>query len=180
MAVILIACVVVAGIVAGVVGWATERIARELRGAREEGARGRAILLLQMFTPALAAAEADPRALLVWQPLARTARHLFPAEFATLDRASGATFPFTPEQLQGAHARWTADWLAWERTHDYDYKLKAAVIEHEMGAPAASPVLRARFEAVEREKLDLYQRHYQDYVRVAKALHALTSESTYP
>lgn len=171
MAVILIASV----IVAGVVGWAAERIAGELRAARDEAARGRAIVLLQMFTPALAAAEADPRALLVWQPRARTARQLFPAEFATLDRASGATFPFTSEQLQAAHAQWTADWLAWERTHDHDYKLKAAMVEDDISVQGASPVLRAKLEAVEREKLDLYQRRYQDYVRVAKALHALSS-----
>ena len=179
MALIFIASLVVAGIAAAAIRWAAERIAGELRAARDEAARGRAIVLLQMFTPAVAAAEADPRALLVWQPIARAARQIFPEEFATLDRAAGATFPFTSERLQAAHAQWTADWLAWERAHDHDYKLKAAVIEHEagqeMGAHSASPVLRAKLEAVEREKLDLYQRHYQDYVRVAKALHALVS-----
>jgi hypothetical protein len=162
-------------IIAGVVAWAALRIAGELRAARDEAARGRAIGLLQLFTPAVAAAQTDPRALLVWQPLAKTARQLFPAEFADLDRASGATFPFTSDQLQAAHAQWTADWLVWERAHDADYKLKAAMVEQEIGAQGASPILRSKLEAVDREKLDLYQRRYQDYVRVAKALQALTS-----
>jgi hypothetical protein len=41
------------------------------------------------------------------------------------------------------------------------------------GAPAA----RARLEAIEREKLELYQRRYQDYVQVAKALQGLIAPS---
>jgi hypothetical protein len=32
---------------------------------------------------------------------------------------------------------------------------------------------RARLDAIEGEKLDLYQRRYADYVRTAKALQAL-------
>ena len=131
--------------------------------------------LLQLFTPGLAAVQTDPRALLVWQPLAKTARQLFPVEFATLDRAAGATFPFTADQLQAAHAQWTAEWLAWEYAHDADYKLKTALVEHEIGAQEASPLLRAKLDAVEREKLGLYQRRYQEYVRVAKALQALSA-----
>ena len=122
-----------------------------------------------MLAPALGAAERDPRALLVWQPLANTARQIFPAECSALDRAAGRTFPFTKEQVQAAHAAWTADWLAWERTHDAEYKLKAAALE-----PDASPLGRARLDAVEREKLDTYQRRYEDYVKVARALQALT------
>jgi hypothetical protein len=89
-----------------------------------------------------------------------------------LDRAAGSTFPFTREQIQAAHSQWTADWLGWERSHDAEYKLKAASLEHELAldaTPGGSMVARARLEAVEREKLDLYQRRYQDYVRVAKA-----------
>ncbi len=38
-------------------------------------------------------------------------------------------FPFGPDQIQNAHARWTADWLAWELVHDTEYKLKAAAAE---------------------------------------------------
>jgi hypothetical protein len=162
-------------IIAVALGWAAWQIVGELRAARDEASRGRALMLLQLFTPGLAAVQADPRALLVWQPLAKTARQLFPAEFATLDRAAGATFPFTPDQLQAAHAQWTADWLAWEYAHDAEYKLKAAMVEHEIGAQEASPLLRAKLDAVEREKLGLYQRRYQEYVRVAKALQAVSA-----
>jgi hypothetical protein len=126
-----------------------------------------------MFAPAVSAAAADPRAILVWQPLAGTARQLFPEEFAQIDAAAGGRFPFSKERLEAAHAHWTADWLAWERTHDSEYKLKAAVAEQELVAAGPSPVLRARLDAVEREKLELYQRRYEEYVRVAKALQAL-------
>jgi hypothetical protein len=162
-------------IVAATVGWTALYVAGELRAARDEMSRGRSMMLLQLFTPGLGAVQADPRALLVWQPLAKTARQLFPAEFATLDRAAGATFPFTAEQLQAAHAQWTAEWLAWEYAHDAEYKLKAAAVEHEIGAQEASPFLRSKLDAVEREKLGLYQRRYQEYVRVAKALQALSA-----
>ena len=117
----------------------------------------------------------DPRTLLVWYPLAKVVRQLFPEECAALDRLSGGPFPFTPDQVESAHARWTADWLAWERTHDADYKMKAAAVEHELAASGGSPVLRAKLDAVEREKLDLYQQHYSNYVRIAKALHALSA-----
>ena len=162
-------------IVAAAVLWAGRALLAELRAARDDAARTRALALLQMFSPGVAACHADPRALLTWQPLARTARQLLPAEFAELDLASGATFPFSVDQLQSAHAQWTADWLAWERAHDAEYKLKAAVLEHELAASGESSVARARLEAVEREKLDLYQRRYQQYVQVAKALQALSS-----
>jgi hypothetical protein len=57
--------------------------------------------------------------------------------------------------------------------HDGDYKLKAAIIEQELSTSGGSPLVRAKLEAVEREKLDLYQRRYQEYVRVAKGLQSL-------
>ena len=75
--------------------------------------------------------------------------------------------------VQAAHARWTAEWLAWERTHDAEYKLKAAEIEEELLASGGSTVVRGRLDGVEREKLDRYQRRYEEYVRVGKALQAL-------
>jgi hypothetical protein len=162
-------------IVAGVLWWIGQQIVAELRTARDEVSRGRTLALVELFAPGLAAAQQDPRALLVWHPLARVVRALFPAECAALDRVSGAPFPFTPEQIASAHARWTTDWLAWERTHDATYKLKAAVAEQELAASGGSPAMRARLETVEREKLDLYQQHYADYVRIAKALQALSA-----
>ena len=157
-----------ASIVAAAVVWAAVRIVEEQRRAREDAARGRAMVLLQMFAPGPAAAQADPRALLVWQPPAKSPRQLFPEESASLDRASGATFPFTNDQVQAAHAQWTADWLAWEQRHDAEFKLKVALVEHEVEALAPSALGRAKMEAVEREKLELYQSHYRDYVRTAK------------
>ena len=55
----------------------------------------------------------------------------------------------------------------------YRVQTQAAVVEQEIAALGTSSVLRARLDAVESEKLDLYQRRYQEYVRVAKALQAL-------
>src|SRR6185295_6568627 len=115
--------------VAAVIYWAAQLLVAELKAARDEAARTRALALMQLFAPGVSAGAQDPRALLVWQPLARTARQMFPAELAALDRAAGGTFPFTKEQLQTAHADWTTAWLAWERAHDAEYKLKAAEAE---------------------------------------------------
>jgi hypothetical protein len=152
---------------------ATQMIVRELRASRDEAKKGRALTIMNLFAPAIAAARADPRALLAWQPLARTARQLWPDDFALLDRTSGSTFPFSAETVQAAHAQWTADWLAWERAHDAEYKLKAAEVEHELAASGGAPFLRAKLDAIEREKLDRYQRRYQEYVQVGKALQSL-------
>jgi hypothetical protein len=169
---------VAALIVTAVLHWAALRIVAELKAARENALHMRAVALMQVFAPGIAASAGDPRALLTWQPLAKTARQLCPAEFAALDRAGGGTFPFTKEHVQAAHAEWTASWLAWERVHDAEYKLKAAEIEHELGemsSASASPFVRARFDAIEREKLDRYQRRYEEYVRVSKGLKNLES-----
>lgn len=144
-------------------------IGAELAAIRADTSRTRALDLLDTFAPAIPAAQADPRAVLAWQPVARAARALFPDEFAAIDRAMGASFPYSPERLQAAHAQWTADWLAWERTHDAEYKRKAAEAAEQL-ARDASPAARARADAIEREKLDVYQRRYEEYIRVAKAL----------
>lgn len=163
--------------IAGAIWLAAQQVVRELRLTREAEARARAMMLLGTFAPAIQSVQTDPRALLTWQPLARIARQMYPTESAALDKAAGATFPFSTEQIQAAHARWTADWLAWERNHDAEYKQKAAEVEHELAASGGSPVIRARLDAVEREKLDRYQRRYQDYVQVAKALQELSSQT---
>jgi hypothetical protein len=161
-------------LIAAALWLAAQQIAAELRAARDEAARARTLALLELFAPALRDAQQDPRALLSWQPCANVARQLFPGECAALDRAAGAPFPFTPDELQAAHARWTTDWLAWERAHDASYKQKAAAAQQELAAAGASSTLRSRLEAIEQEKLDLYQRRYAEYVRVAKALQALS------
>jgi hypothetical protein len=159
-------------IVTGGLVWVGLQIAKAAATAADAG-RVRALHILATFAPALDATARDPRAILVWQPLARAARELFPEELALIDRATGAVFPFSRERIQAEHARWTTDWLAWERAHDGEYKLKAAVIEAETTTSGPSPLIRARLDAIEREKLDLYQRRYEEYVRVARALQAL-------
>ncbi|MQA31199.1 MAG: hypothetical protein GEU82_15430 [Luteitalea sp.] len=168
-------------IVAGAVAWAGSQVAREIRSGRRSRATAdeeRVAQIIGVFAPGIAAAADDPRALLVWQPVASAARELFPHEFGALDQAFGRTFPFTLEQMQAAHARWTTDWLGWERTHDGECKLKAAAIEEELGERTASPYGRARLEAVEREKLERYQRRYEEYTRTSKALQGLIQTST--
>jgi len=160
--------------VAAAIVWAGWRIGVDVRASRGGGANDdRLAALLALFAPALVSAQQDPRAFLVWQPIARTARRLFPSEFARLDDAAGTTFPFSSAQIEAAHAQWTADWLAWELAHDTEYKLKAALAERDLTAAAGSGIGRARLDAIEREKLDLYQRRYAEYVRTAKALQAL-------
>jgi hypothetical protein len=158
-------------IVAVAVLWAGQRIAGSLQ--RRAGEDRQSATLLTLFGPAVARSAEDPRVVLAWQPLAATARALYPQAFADLDRACGSTFPFSQEAIERAHARWTADWLTWERRHDADFKLKVATVEYELGAEAHSPFGRARLDAVEREKLDLYQQHYEEYTRIAKGLQAL-------
>ena len=163
-------------IVAGAVAWAAWHIAGEMRAARGSAmASDRVATLLTLFAPALTLTQQDPRAFLVWQPIAAAARQLFPEEFARLDRATGATFPFPGARIEAAHAQWTADWLAWELAHDTEYKLKVAVAQHELASQGGAAIARAQLDAIEREKLDLYQRRYGDYIRVAKALQSLMS-----
>jgi hypothetical protein len=166
--------VLAAVIIAAAVAWGSRHIGSEIRKAGEAFARGRTLQVLQTFAPAVGAAAGDPRAILAWEPLARMARQLFPEDFAQLDRASDGSFPFSLDRVQAAHAQWTADWLAWEQTHDAEYRLKAAAAEEELARAEGSRTVRARVDAIERQKLDLYQRRYAEYVRVAKALQALS------
>lgn len=133
----------------------------------------RVLQLLAIFAPAVAASARDPKALVAWHPLAAMARRLFPEAFAALDRAAGGAFPFSKDQAQNAHAQWTTDWLAWERSHDTEYKLKAAVIQREIAASGGSADARARLETIEAEKIESYQRRYEEYIRTARALQAL-------
>jgi hypothetical protein len=170
-----ITAVLTAALVAGATCWAALRVAAQIRDARIDAARGRAVSLLETFAPAVAAASGDPRAVVAWQPIADIARKAFPDEFALLDRAAAGRFPFSAAQIQTAHAQWTADWLAWERTHDAEYKRRAVEAEEALKGSAASAALRARLDAIEQEKLDSYQRRYQEYVTVAKALQALAT-----
>jgi hypothetical protein len=165
---------VAALIVAAAVAWAALQVVAELRAAREEAARRRTVALLALFAPAIADAQRDPRAFLVWQPIASIMRQLFPPDAAALDRAAGGRFPFTTEQIQNAHSQWTADWLAWERTHDAIYKGRAAAASAALASGGDPAAVRGELDVIEQEKLDQYQRRYAEYVRIAKALQSLT------
>jgi hypothetical protein len=166
-AALLAAAIVAAG---GLVAW---QVAAAARRAADDAARQRRLELLALLAPAAAAARDEPRSLLTWYPVATRARALLPDDCAALDTAGGSPFPFGPEQVQEAHARWTTAWLTWEGTHDAEYKLRITLLEQELGDQAASPAGRARLDAVAREKLERYQRQYEDYTRVSKALRAL-------
>jgi hypothetical protein len=130
---------------------------------------------LQTFGPAQAAVQADPRQLVTWYPLAQAARKLQPAAFAALDAATGRTFPFTRDQVEQAHARVSSEWLAWEKAHDEEYRLKAAATEQEMARASgeAGALLKARLDRIQHEKIERYQQRYEAYIRDAKALQAL-------
>lgn len=149
------------------------RIGDELRRARHQAALQQ---LIATFAPAAAAGQQDPKQIVIWYPLAQASRKLFPEAFKELDAAAGGAFPFTREQLQAAHSRWTAEWLAWERAHDAEYSVKSAQVQDEIerAQGQASPLLRTRFAAVEQQKLERYQQRYEEYIRTAKALAAFT------
>ncbi len=149
---------------------------RESRAKRRDAC---VLALLEIFGSASQRAQDAPSDLLVWEPLARTARALFPEAFATLDAGLGGRFPFTRDTIQAAHARWSTEWLSWERVHDDEFRLKAAAIEREIDRLAADEgsEARARLQAIEREKLQRYQDRYAKYVTVSKALAALDDEA---
>lgn len=160
-------------IVAGAVLVAGRLVAAALAPRRDD--RAGVLAVLQLFAPGIEAVDRDPRALLVWQPLAGVARRLQPDLFAAIDAAAGATFPFPRARIEAAHARWTTEWLTWERDHDAAFKLKAAVVEAEL-ARGAGPDARARLDLIAHEKLETYQRRYEEYVRVGKVLQAMLAE----
>ena len=156
---------------AAIVAYVLWRIQDELQRQRREATLRH---LLTMFAPGAAAAQQDPKHLLVWYPLAQAGRKLFPEAFKDLDTAAGGAFPFTKEQLKAAHARWTTEWLAWERAHDAEYSLKVAQVQDEIDRSVGpvSPLFRTRLAAIEQHKLERYQQRYEEYIRTAKALAA--------
>jgi hypothetical protein len=148
------------------------RIGDQLQRQRRETAIQQ---LLAVFGPAAAAADRDPRQLLVWYPIARGGRALFPDAFKSLDAAAGGVFPFPKEQVKAAHARCSAEWLAWERAHDAEYAVKIAQVQEEIECVPGPPstLLRTRLAAIEQQKLERYQQRYEEYVKMAKALAAI-------
>ena len=141
------------------------------RQCRETAVHG----IVATFAPAIAAIQQDPRQVMAWYPLAQTSRKLFPEAFKELDRAAGGAFPFTREFLEAAHARCSSDWLAWERSHDAEFSLRAAQVQDEIGRTGQpTPLLRTRLAAIEQEKLQTYQQRYEEYIKTSKALAAYT------
>jgi hypothetical protein len=147
-------------------------ITRELQRRRHEATLQ---AMVETFGPAQAAVQLDPRQLLAWHPLAEASRKLFPAAFASLDAAAGGRFPFSQDVVERAHAKVTSEWLAWEKAHDEEYRIKGAAAEQELAAAAgeAAALARARLDRVQHEKIERYQQRYEEYVRTAKALQAL-------
>lgn len=168
LAVLAVAAVYVGGFVA--ILWFL--ITRELRQQRHEGA---VQSILQTFGPAQASVLHDPKQLLAWHPLAEATRRLFPAAFQALDVATGARFPFSKELVERTHAKVSSEWLAWEKAHDEEYRIKAAAAEQELAGVAgdAAALARARLDRIQHEKIERYQQRYEEYVRTAKALQAL-------
>jgi hypothetical protein len=158
---------------AGVIAWAVLRGNGGAAVQAGEAVRGRHLAIVSAFAPAVVAAAQDPRAIVAWQPIVHAARALFPDEFAAIERAAGTAFPFSSEIVHQAHARWTTDWLAWERSHDVEFKRRAAAAQPDAGAPVTAAA-RAALDAIENDKLELYQRRYAEYVTVAKSLQALS------
>ncbi len=168
---ILLSASLVAAVAA--LAWAVMQAVTVLRAMEVEARRQRMLQLLTVFGPAITGAPQDVRSLLAWHPVAAAARKLLPDDFAAVDRAAGKTFPFSRELVEQAHARWTADWLEWEQAHTTTYRLKVAEAEAELASDPSSPRGRARLDAVEREKLEMYQARYSQYIQVSKALQAL-------
>ena len=144
----------------------------ELRARRREELR---IRLIAVFAPAIAQARADPRGLVAWAEVARVSRKLFPGAFHGLDVASEGRFPFSAELVEAAHAKWTSEWLSWERQHDLEYKQRASTAEAELtrAGETDAATVRTRLAAIDQEKLQTYQERYEEYVRIAKAIAAL-------
>ena len=163
--------IAIAVLLAGLAVALAERHRRACRAEHRER-----IVALLLTTVAPAVARAEPRELLAWQGAADAARQLFPEAVATIEARTGERFPFPQAVVEEAHAHWTAEWLAWERQHDSEYKERSAALEAELHAARADDAgttMRARLAALDDEKLQTYQRRYEEYVRVGKGLIAL-------
>lgn len=153
---------------------------RERRERRRQHREQLAALLLAGVGPAVA--RADGRELLGWRSVATALREVLPDAVRAIEQGTGRPFPFPREVVDDAHARWTADWLAWERAHDIRFRQRTSALEAELrdrgeGGTAAG---QAQLAALDDEKLQDYQRRYEEYVRVGKALAALAEGGTEP
>ena len=147
-----------------------ERARREHR--RQHGERLIALLLASVGP---AVARADGRELLGWRRVAAALRGLLPEAVREIERRSGESFPFPRKVVEDAHARWTAEWLAWERAHDIRFRQRTSALEAELRESGESGTAsgQARLAALDDEKLQAYQRRYEEHVRVGRELEAL-------
>ena len=146
-----------------------ERARRDRRRQHQESLT---VVLLTSLAPN--AARGEPRELLAWRPTADAARRMFPDAVRDIEQRTGEAFPFSHDAIDDAHARWTAEWLVWERRHDIEFKQRASALEAELrDAGGSTPAGRARLAALEDEKLQAYQQRYEEYVRVGNGLTAL-------
>ena len=145
------------------------------RDRRRQHREHLAAVLLTSLIPA--AVRGQPRDLLAWRLAADNARRMFPDAVDAIERRTGEMFPFSRDVVDEAHARWTADWLAWERRHDLEFKQRTSALEAELVAAGGdTPAGRARLAALEDEKLQAYQQRYEEYVRVGNGLTALKEQ----
>ncbi len=163
--------------VAAATGFGAFLVASALRSRQRDA---RILELLATFGPPAERAQADPRVLLAWYPVASAARQAFPDAFAALEPDGEPRFPFSAADLEAAHARWSTGWLEWERHQDADHRAKREAVEAELrqATDAAAAPLQARLEALEREKLEQYQRRYEEYVWVSRALAELSEQES--
>ena len=148
------------------------------RARRDRARQHRERLMATLLaSTAPAVARADPRELLAWKRFAKTARRLFPEAVAAIEKESGERFPLAPDIVESAHARWTADWLAWELRHDAEFTQRTRTLQAELDASGEvkSPAGRARLAALDDEKLQTYQQRYEEYVRIGNGLAEVTS-----
>ena len=159
--------------VAAAIGLGAFFVTRTLRRRRRDA---QVLGLLATFGPAAERARADPRVLVAWHPVASAARRAFPEAFAVLEPDGQRRFPFDPADIEAAHARWSTEWLDWERRQDAEHRVRREAVEAELesAADVAAPAIRARLEALEQEKLERYQRRYEEYVGVSRALRQLS------
>ena len=153
----------------GVVAFVAERARRDRRRQHREHL---AVVLLTTLAPA--GAREEPQDLLARRVAADAVRRMFPEVVGAIERRTGEAFPFSHAVIDDAHARWTAQWLAWERRHDVEFKQRASALEAELrAADGATPAGRDRLAALEDEKLQAYQQRYEEYVRIGNGLTAL-------
>ncbi len=156
----------------GIVVLVAERARRDRRRQHQEHL---AAVLLTNLAPA--AVRGEPRDLLAWRSAAENVRRMFPDVVGAIERRTGEMFPFSRDVIDDAHARWTAEWLAWERRHDVEFKQRASALEDELLAAGGDATTgRARLAALEDEKLQAYQQRYEEYVRIGNGLTALKEQ----